>query len=57
MKTNGHSATKTAKVPAFVVRAERAFRRVARQVRAEHAELNLPLIGGGKTKVRLARTK
>ena len=57
MKTNGHSATKTAKVPAFVVRAERAFRRAASQVRAEHAELNLPLIGGGKTKVRLARTK
>ena len=57
MKTNGHSISKTAKVPAFVVRAERAFRRVARQVRAEHAALNLPLIGGGKSKVRLARTK
>ena len=57
MKTNGHSISKTAKVPAFVVRAERAFRRVARQVRAEHTALNLPLIGGGKSKARLARTK
>ena len=53
MKTNGHiSKTKTAKVPAFVVRAERAFRRVAIQVRAEHAKLDLPLIGGGKIKTR-----
>jgi hypothetical protein len=57
MKTNGHSKTKAAKVPAFVLRAERAFRRVAVQVRAEHAKLDLPLIGGEKSKVRLIRSK
>ena len=52
MKANGHSKTKAAKVPAFVLRAERAFRRVAVQVRAEHVKLDLPLIGGGKSKAR-----
>jgi hypothetical protein len=57
MKTNGHSKIKAAKVPAFVVRAERAFRRVARQVRTEHTKLDLPIIGGSKSKsrVQLAR--
>ncbi|MDR3456965.1 MAG: hypothetical protein P4N60_05930 [Verrucomicrobiae bacterium] len=55
MKANGHSKTKAAKAPAFVLRAERAFRRVAIQVRAEHAKLDLPLIGGGKSKARAVR--
>lgn len=57
MKTNGHSTSKKAKTPAFVARAERAFRRVARQVRAEHAKLGLPIVGGTRSKIRLARTK
>lgn len=57
MKTNGHSKTKVAKVPAFVLRAERAFRRVAVQVRAEHAKLDLPLIGGPESKAHLIRGK
>jgi hypothetical protein len=57
MKTNGHSKTKAAKVPAFVLRAERAFRRVARQVRAEHTKLDLPLVGGEKSKMRLVRAR
>jgi len=57
MKTNGHSTPKTTKAPAFVIRAERAFRRVARRVRAEHTKLDLPIIGGdkGKARVTLAR--
>lgn len=57
MKTNGHSTTKAAKLPSFVLRAERAFRRVARQVRAEHSKLDLPLVGGEKSKVRAIRPK
>ncbi|HEY3760964.1 MAG TPA: hypothetical protein VGN23_04390 [Verrucomicrobiae bacterium] len=36
---------KHAKTPAFVLRAERALRRVARNVRAENRALNLPIIG------------
>jgi len=42
MKRNGH-ATKQ-KTPAFVARAERAFRRAAKNVRAEHRAFKLPLI-------------
>ena len=57
MKTNGRSAPKPSKVPAFVARAERAFRRVARQVRAEHTRLDLPIIGGEKSHVRLVRAR
>jgi len=44
MKSNTHPAPKTSKTPAFVARAERAFRRAERQVRSEHARMGLPLI-------------
>lgn len=37
----------------FIAPARRAFRRVARQLRAEHAKLGLPLVLGEKGKVRL----
>ena len=57
MKANRHSEIKSAKVPDFVLRAERAFRRVAVQVRAEHTKLDLPLIGGGGKTSRLIRAK
>ena len=43
MKRNGH-AHKTAKAPAFVLRAERALRRAAKNVQAQNRALNLPLI-------------
>jgi hypothetical protein len=42
MNRNGHS--KKQKTPAFVARAERAFRRAAKNVRAEHRAFKLPLI-------------
>jgi hypothetical protein len=57
MKQNGHHPRKANKAPAFVARAERAFRRVARQLRAENARLGLPLILGEKGQVRLVRTR
>lgn len=44
MKKNGQSVKKAPKAPAFVARAERAFRRAARNVRAEHHALGLPII-------------
>jgi hypothetical protein len=47
---NGHS-----KKDDFIAPARRAFRRVARQVRAENARLGLPLILGEKNRVRLVR--
>jgi hypothetical protein len=37
----------------FITPARRAFRRVARQLRAEHAKSGMPLIFGEKGKVRL----
>jgi hypothetical protein len=37
----------------FIAPARRAFRRVARQLRAEHAKSGMPLILGDKGKVRL----
>jgi len=43
MKKNGHTS-KSEKVPAFVTRAERAFRRAAKNVRAQHRAMKLPLI-------------
>ena len=43
MKTNGHART-TAKAPAFVLRAERAMRRAAKNVQARNRALKLPLI-------------
>jgi len=42
MKKNGHS--KSPKTPAFVMRAERAMRRAARNVKTQNRALNLPLI-------------
>jgi hypothetical protein len=41
----------------FIAPARRAFRRVARQLRAENARLGLPLILGEKDHVRLVRAK
>jgi hypothetical protein len=57
MKQNGHGPRKAIKAPAFVARAERAFRRVARQLRAENARLDLPLVLGEKNHVRLVRAR
>ena len=44
MKKNGHTSKKSDKVPAFVSRAERAFRRAAKKVRAQHRAMKVPLI-------------
>ena len=41
MKTNGHKSTKA---PAFVLRAERALRRAAHNVKTQNRALGLPLI-------------
>jgi hypothetical protein len=41
------------KLDDFIIRAERAFRRVARQLRAEHAKLGLPLVFCDAEKVKL----
>ena len=41
----------------FIAPAQRAFRRVARQLRAEHARLGLPLIFGDNGRVRLVRVR
>jgi len=38
------AARKTVKTPAFVLRAERAFRRVAKNVRTQNRAFKLPLI-------------
>lgn len=43
MKTNGN-ARKSAKAPAFVLRAERALRRAAKNVQAQNRAMNLPVI-------------
>jgi len=43
MKTNGH-ARKSTKAPAFVLRAERALRRAAKNVQAQNRALKLPPI-------------
>jgi hypothetical protein len=43
MKKNGHTSKPT-KIPAFVTRADRAMRRAAKNVRAQHRALKLPLI-------------
>jgi hypothetical protein len=45
---NGHH-----KKEDFIAPARRAFRRVARQLRAEHAKSGMPLVFGEKGKVRL----
>jgi hypothetical protein len=44
MKKNGHSLRKQGKAPAFVLRAERAFRRVAKNVWTQNRAFKLPLI-------------
>jgi hypothetical protein len=44
MKTNGHTKSKTAKTPAFVLRAERALRRAAKNVQVQNRALKLPVI-------------
>jgi hypothetical protein len=44
MKKNEHPATKPARAPAFVLRAERALRRAAHNVKAQHRALKLPVI-------------
>ena len=41
----------------FIAPAKRAFRRVARQLRAENARLGLPLVFGENGKVRLVRAR
>ena len=43
MKTNGH-ARKSSTAPAFVLRAERALRRAAHNVKTQNRALKLPLI-------------
>ena len=47
---NGHHKTDD-----FIAPARRAFRRVARQLRAENARLGLPLVLGEKNCVRFVR--
>jgi len=44
MKTNGSKLGKAPKSPLFVVRAERAFRRAAKGVRAQNRALKLPVV-------------
>jgi len=43
MKTNGH-ARKSRKAPAFVLRAERALRRAAHNVKTQNRAMKLPVI-------------
>jgi hypothetical protein len=44
MKTNRNKTRTTAKLPAFVTRAERAMRRAAKGVTAQSRALNLPIV-------------
>jgi len=44
MKKNGHRTPKSRKTPAFVARAERAFRRAAQNVKAQNRAFKLPVI-------------
>ena len=50
MKTNGHTR-KSAKAPAFVLRAERAMRRAAKNVRAQNRAMKLPDVVWKNSKV------
>jgi hypothetical protein len=43
MKTNGHNR-KSTKAPAFVLRAERALRRAAHNVKTQNRAMKLPVI-------------
>jgi hypothetical protein len=44
MKKNGPPTRKPRKAPAFVLRAERALRRAAKNVQAQNRALKLPVI-------------
>ena len=44
MKKNGQPTRRPRKLPAFALRAERALRRAAHNVRLQNRALNLPLI-------------
>jgi len=44
MKTNGHTPRKAVKAPTFVLRAERALRRAAKNVQAQNRALKLPVV-------------
>jgi hypothetical protein len=44
MKKNGYQTPKPRKAPAFVTRAERAFRRAAHNVRIQNRSVGLPII-------------
>jgi hypothetical protein len=44
MKKKGHRTTKRKKTRAFVVRAERAMRRAAQNVRVQHRAFNVPVV-------------
>lgn len=44
MKQNEHRTPAQSKVPAFVARAERAFRRAAQNVKAQNRAMKLSLI-------------
>ena len=44
MKKNGHRTPKPGKAPAFVTRAERAFRRAAQHVKIQNRAFKLALI-------------
>ena len=44
MKKSGRTKRKPAKTPAFVLRAKRAFRRAAKNVRTQNRAFKLPLI-------------
>lgn len=50
MKTNGR-ARKSTKAPAFVLRAERALRRAAHNVKTQNRSLGLPVIAWQDGKV------
>ncbi len=56
-KAAGKRHQKRAKEDDFITPAERAFRRVAQQLRAEHAKLGLPLVVGENGRVRLVHVR
>ena len=49
------NGSKSRERDAFIAHAQRAFRRVARRLRAENARLGLPLIVGENGKIRLVK--
>jgi hypothetical protein len=51
MRKNGHKTPGKKKAPAFVARAERAFRRAAQNVRTQNRSAGLPVIVWQKGKV------